>query len=101
MILNEPTPDDTDPWPWLPEGEGCEWSRTEGHSDSFSLKIEKQTDGPSEWVMDRESEGAWTERWTAGTGFRVTCYVKTEGVEGRGSCLAIRWGLWKLGRSLM
>ena len=44
--------------------------------------------------MDRESEGAWTERWTAGTGFRVTCYVRTENVEGRGSCVAVRWGVY-------
>ena len=94
LRLNEPTSDDTDPWPWLPEGDGCEWSRTEGHSDSFSLKISKQTDGPSEWLMDRESEGAWTERWTASTGFRVSAYVKTESVEGRGSCLAVRWGIY-------
>jgi hypothetical protein len=94
LRLNEPTSNDTDPWPWLPEGDGCEWSRAEGHSDSFSLKIAKQTDGPSEWVMDRESEGAWTERWTASTGFRVSAYVRTESVEGRGSCLAVRWGIY-------
>jgi len=94
LKLNEPTPDDTDPWPWLPEGEGCQWCRTEGRSDDCSLKVTKTSSGPSEWVMDRESEGAWTERWTDDTGFRVTCWVKTQDVEGRGSCVALRWGVY-------
>jgi hypothetical protein len=44
-------------------------------------------------MMDRESEGAWTEGWRGATGFRVTVYIKTENVNGRGSFLALRWGV--------
>ena len=94
LRLNEPTPDNTDPWPWLPEGEGAEWCKAEGRSDNFSLKISKTTPGPTEWIMDRESEGAWTQRWTTSTGFRITAYIKTDRVEGRGACLAVRWGVY-------
>ena len=93
LKLNEPTPSTTDPWPWLPAGEGCEWSTSEGRSDDYSLKISKSSGGPSEWVMDRESEGSWTESWTATTGFRVTVYIKTINVDGRGSFVALRWGV--------
>ena len=93
LKLDEPTPGATDPWPWLPEGEGCEWCVSEGRSDSFSLKISKASSGPTEWMMDRESEGAWTEGWRGATGFRVRAYIKTENVNGRGSFLALRWGV--------
>ena len=44
--------------------------------------------------MDRESEGAWTDRWTPNVKFRVTGYIKTDGVQGRGTCLALRWGVY-------
>ena len=94
LKLHEPTPCNTDPWPWLPEGEGCEWSTSEGRSDSYSLKISRDTPGPSEWIMDRESDGAWTECWTRSTAFRVTVYIKTEAVSGRGAFLALRWGVY-------
>jgi hypothetical protein len=94
MHLDQPSPGATDPWPWLPTGEGCSWSKDEGHSDDFSLKIAKETSGPTEWIMDRESDGAWTQRWTPSIGFRVTCYIKTENVQDRGSYLALRWGIY-------
>ncbi|MDP6777319.1 MAG: hypothetical protein QGI83_11200 [Candidatus Latescibacteria bacterium] len=94
LRLNEPTPGATDPWPWLPEGDGAEWCRDEGRSDSCSLKISKDTTVPTEWVMNRESEGAWTQRWTASTSFRVTAYIKTDVVAGRGAFLAVRWGVY-------
>ncbi len=95
LRLNEPSPCNTDPWPWLPEGDGCSWCKDEGRSDNFSLKISKETDSPpTEWQMDRESDGAWTQRWTAGIAYRITCYIKTENVQSRGSCLAVRWGVY-------
>lgn len=94
LRLNEPTSGATDPWPWLPVGEGLEWCKNVGRSDTFSLKIAKDTPGPSEWIMDREGDGAWTEKWTPAVGFRVSAYIKTEGVQGRGSCLAVRWGVF-------
>ena len=94
LNLSEPTEGDTDPWPWLPQGKGCEWSRDEGHSDDYSLKISKDTEGPSEWIMDRESDGAWTQPWRKTVAFRVTGYIRTENVVGRGACLAVRWGVY-------
>ncbi len=94
LRLNEPSHGDTDPWPWHPDGEGLSWDRTSGRSDHFSLKIQKETPGPSEWFYDREGDGAWTEPWRPGVGFRVTGYVRTEDVRGRGSCLALRWGVY-------
>jgi hypothetical protein len=94
LRLNDPTRGNTDPWPWLPEGEGTDWCQTEGRTDQCSLKISKESEGPSEWVMDRESEGAWTDRWTPDVKFRVTGYIKTESVQGRGSCIALRWGVY-------
>ena len=94
LRLDDPTPCTTDPWPWLPEGKGAEWCRNQGRSDQFSLKISKLTDGPTEWIMDRESDGAWTERWTLSTGFRISVYIRTENVKGRGAFLAVRWGVF-------
>lgn len=91
LRLDQPTAGLTDPWPWLPQGEGAEWCRTEGRSDTCSLKISKITAGPTEWIMDREGDGAWTQKWTPSIGFRVSVYIKTENVAGRGSCLAVRW----------
>lgn len=89
--LNQPTPGVTDPWPWLPEGEGLAYEREFGRSDRYSLKIERETPGYVAWYTDREGEGSFTEPWPDHVGFRVTGYVKTEHVGGRGSCIAIRW----------
>ena len=91
LILNQPSPGDTDPWPWLPRGDGAEWCRDHGRSDDFSLKITRTSPGPTEWTMDREGEGGWTERWQRGIGFRITVYTRTAAVDGRGACLAVRW----------
>lgn len=94
LRLNEPSPGNTDPWPWLPRGEGTEWCKNNGRSDSFSLKISKDTSGPSEWIMDREGEAFWTQKWTAATAFRISAYIRTDGVQGRGSFLALQWGVY-------
>ncbi|MCY3737941.1 MAG: hypothetical protein OXG13_16140 [Gemmatimonadaceae bacterium] len=80
-----------DPWPWLPAGDGAEWCRDLGRSDDCSLKIRRRTAGVTEWSMDREGEGAFTQRWRENTGFRVSLWVRTEAVSGRGACLALRW----------
>jgi len=91
LILNQPSRGDTDPWPWLPRGDGAEWCDNRGRSDRFSLKIAKSSPGPTAWTMDREGEGGWTERWRRDIGFRVEVYASTEEVEGRGASLAVRW----------
>ena len=92
--LSEATPGDTDPWPWLPAGAGTQWCKNAGRSDDCSLKISKTSPGPTEWTMDRESDGAWTQKWTPSIGFRVIAHIKTEDVEGRGSFLALRWAVY-------
>ena len=94
LRLDQPTAGDTDPWPWLPAGEGLVWCHDEGRSDRHSLKISKQSAHPAEWSMNREGVGGWTQHWRDGTRFRVTAWARTEGVNGRGACLALRWAVY-------
>ena len=92
MHLSKPTPGDTDPWPWLPRGDGHRWERAFGRSDACSLAIRKDTPGASEWFMEREGRGMFTPLWRSCHGLRVTGYMKTENVVGRGSSIALEWG---------
>jgi hypothetical protein len=94
LRLDQPADGSTDPWPWLPSGDGAEWCRDEGRSDRCSLKIARTEPGATEWTMNREGDGAWTEAWTPGTGFRVSVHIRTRRVEGRGACLALRWAVY-------
>ncbi len=80
-----------DPWPWLPAGDGARWCKDSGRSDDYSLEIRRLEAGVTEWTMDREGEGAWTQRWRTSTGFRVHVWVRTEAVTGRGASLGLRW----------
>lgn len=80
-----------DPWPWLPAGDGTRWCRDSGRSDANSLQIDRSEPGVSEWSMSREGEGAWTQRWRSTTGFRVSVWVRTADVVGRGASLGLRW----------
>lgn len=89
--LNQPTPGPTDPWSWLPSGEGLTYEKDFGRSDNYSLKIQNDTPELAMWYTDREGEGSFTEPWPEHIGFRVTGYIKTDSIIGRGSCLAIRW----------
>jgi hypothetical protein len=93
LRLDEPA-GELDPWPWLPAGEGATWCRNHGRSDDASLKIERREAGVSEWTMNREGEGAWTQRWRTDTSFRVRVWVRTENVTGRGASLGLRWILF-------
>ena len=88
--LNE-SAGDPGPWPWLPQGEGADWCHDTGRSDDHSLKIERERSGVSLWSMDREGEGAFTQRWRQSTGLRVSVWVKTRDLVGRGACLGLRW----------
>ncbi|MEW6751709.1 MAG: hypothetical protein AB1505_12150 [Candidatus Latescibacterota bacterium] len=94
LDLSRPAPGRTDAWPWLPEGDGASWCTDEGRSDSFSLQIAKDTQGPTEWTMDREGEGAWTQGWTPSIRFRVGVWVRTRDVRGPGAFLALRWVIY-------
>ena len=79
------------PWPWLPSGGGADWCHDVGKADTHSLKIERQTPGVSLWSMNREGEGAFTQRWRQTTGVRVQIWVRTQALVGRGACLSLRW----------
>ena len=93
LHYNEPSPGSTDPFVWISAGEeGAEWCHDGGRSDDHSLKISKETSGVTEWVFTQEGEGMWTEKWVGTPVFKVSCYIKTEAVSGRGAFLALRWG---------
>jgi hypothetical protein len=94
MKLNEPSPGTTDPWVWEPQGQGLEWCKDSGRSDSYSLKISKDTPVPASWSITREGDGAWSQKWTLTQGYRISAYIKTEEVQGRGAFLAVRWAVY-------
>jgi hypothetical protein len=97
LQLSQPTRGNTDPWPWLPStmaGAGCEWCRDEGRHDSNSLKIDKTSSDAAEWLYQWEGDGGFTETWSKGKRFRVSVWVKTKDVVGRGASLAVRWGVY-------
>ncbi len=94
MPLAWPSDGDTDAWPWLPAGDGAAWVDEGGRSDGFALRICRTRDGASEWRMEREGDGAWTARWTAAIGFRVSVWARTAEVTGRGACLALQWTVY-------
>ena len=117
VVLNEPAPGDrTDAWPWIPiaedpigpspslrakspwewrpESHGLTWEKGFGRTDNYSLKIDKQTQGPAEWQMPYDGQGGFGEPWTDRFHVRVTGHVKAESLTGLGSCIALRWGVY-------
>ena len=48
----------------------------------------------SRCIKPNRQIGAWTEKWNYSTGFRITAYIKTDKVQGRGSFLALRWAVY-------
>ncbi|MCE5249903.1 hypothetical protein LLG96_06755 [bacterium] len=92
LRLVDSYPGKTDPFPWLIEGNGAEWDRTSGRNDSYSLKISKKEPGLTRWrTSEGDGEGYYMEPWTPCKGFRVSCWVKTDTVTGRGSTLAVQY----------
>lgn len=94
LHLDRPSDGSTDPWVWLPEGDGTQWCQDEGRTDCYSLKISKESPGPSEWQMPQESEGMFMPKWRTSVGFRISIWTKTEEVQGRGSSLAVTWNVF-------
>jgi hypothetical protein len=81
-----------DPFPWRFTGNGAEWDRSFGRIDTYSLKIENQDGGLTRWhTFQGDGEGYFTEPWTPCKGYKVSCYVKTENVSGRGSTIAVQY----------
>ena len=89
--LNEAPPGPTDPWPWLPEGEGVSYEENFGRSDKYCLRISRDAPGLSQWRMYYEGEGGWCEPWPTVVGYRVSGYIKTENVTAAGAAIALRW----------
>ncbi len=81
-----------DPYPWTVTGDGAEWDRSTGRTGSSSLKISRDSAGLTRWLtFQGDGEGYYTGPWTPCKGYRVSCYVKTENVTGRGSTLAVQY----------
>jgi hypothetical protein len=85
---------ETDPFPWTASGDGASWDRTLGRTDSASLKISRTGPGLTRWqTFQGDGEGYFAEPWSWFRGYRVSCWVKTEAVSGRGSTLALQYHL--------
>jgi hypothetical protein len=83
-----------DPWIWMPlAGTGHSWEKGEGHSDGFSLKIEKQDFGLAQWGIQHEGAGGWMGPWMPRRPVSISCFVKTKDVEGLGSSIAARYNI--------
>lgn len=83
-----------DPFPWSTAGAGASWDKTGGRTDTPCLKISKTEPGLTRWqTFQGDGEGYFTEPWSWYSGYRVSCWVKTEAVTGRGSTLALQYHL--------
>ena len=92
LKLDEDYKGNIDPFTWEFRGNGAEWDKTYGRTDTFSLKIDKNKNGLTRWqTLQGDGEGFFAEPWTPCKGYRISCYVKTEGVTGRGSTLAVQY----------
>jgi len=81
-----------DPFPWTAQGSGASWEKTSGRTDSYSLKISRTEPGLTRWqTFQGDGEGYFAEPWSLLKGYRVSCWVKTENVGGRGSTLAVQY----------
>ncbi len=81
-----------DPFPWTKNGVGASWDKTFGRTDMYSMKISRKDTGLTRWqTFQGDGEGYFTEPWTGCKGYRISCYVKTEAVSGRGSTFAVQY----------
>lgn len=88
IAVGKPHEGDIDPWGWAPQDEpGAVWDRSSGRTGTNSLKISKDTPGISTWYTMCEGQGYFTEPWTPCKGYEITCWVKTENVDGPGASI--------------
>jgi len=81
-----------DPFCWESRGDGAVWEKTSGRTGDHSLKISTTTPGLTRWqTLQGDGEGFFADPWTPCTGYRVSCYVKTNEVAGRGSTIAVQY----------
>jgi hypothetical protein len=92
LRLDESWDGDIDPFPWTFSGEGAEWDRTSGRTDSNSLKISRDSTGLTRWqTFQGDGAGYFAEPWKPCKGYRVSCWVKTEDIDGRGATVALQY----------
>jgi hypothetical protein len=92
LRLDESYKGEIDPFPWEIKGEGAEWDKTIGRTDTSSLKIARKDKGLTRWeIFLGDGEGYFMEKWTPCKGYKVSCWVKTDSVVGRGSTIAIHY----------
>jgi len=92
LRLDEVYEGNIDPFTWECKGNGAEWDKTYGMSDTYCLKIDRKEEGLTRWqTLQGDGEGFFAEPWTPCKGYKVSCYVKTESVTGRGSTLAVQY----------
>ena len=81
-----------DPFPWQRVGEGPEWDKTFGRNDKFSMKLIHKEKKFSRWqTFQGDGQGYWAEPWNPCKGYRVSCWIKTNNVEGNGATLALQY----------
>jgi len=92
LRLDESYKGTIDPFPWRFTGDGAEWDKTSGRTDNFSLKIERKEKGLTRWqTFQGDGEGYFAEPWRPCKGYKVSCYIKTDSISGRGSTLAVQY----------
>ena len=95
--LSQPTDDaNLDPYVWEPMTgyeKGLSWRQDFGRTDDACLQIRKDTLGPSRWVSTREGQGSFVGHWPTYASWRVTCWIKTQDVQGSAS-LGVSWHLF-------
>lgn len=81
-----------DPFPWTIAGDGASWDKAGGRTDPSCLKISKTKPGLTRWqTFQGDGEGYFAEPWSWLTGYKVSCWVKTDSVAGCGSTIAIQY----------
>ncbi len=92
ILLMEPFDGPIDPFPWQPSGTGAIWDRSTGRTGTSSLKITRTEPGLTRWLTDQgDGAGYFAEPWKPCKGYRVSCWVKTENVTGRGATMGLQY----------
>ncbi|MFC1508833.1 hypothetical protein ACFL60_03985 [Candidatus Omnitrophota bacterium] len=90
LRVGQPHSGDIDPWGWVSQDEaGTVWDAGTGRTGSRSLKIEKDTPGIATWHTVSEGQGYFTEPWTPCKGYEISCWVRTEKVDGEGASVGV------------
>ena len=90
LQIGQPHEGDLDPWGWFPQDEkGAVWDKSNGRTGSSSLKIDKETPGIATWYTMCEGQGYFTEPWIPCKGYEISCWIKTNEVNGQGTSIGV------------